>query len=407
MTNTNLPEKLFLEDLEVQGKRVLVRVDFNVPHSNKDSTIDITDDRRIRESLPTIHYLVKNNARVILMSHLGRPKGNRLPESSLSPVAERLGELLNQHVAFANDCIGEEVEKKVSTLENGQILLLENVRFHPGEEENDAEFSAQIARLGDLYINDAFGTAHRAHASTEGVTHLISLCATGYLLRKEIDYLGNALANPGHPFVAIIGGAKISSKIIVLEKLLDRVDSLLIGGGMAYTFFKAMGHEIGHSLLEGNKQNEALRILQAAEQKEGVELLLPVDCVVAEGPGGEQKKIVSSESIPADLEGLDIGPKTSQIYCDKVLNAKTVVWNGPMGMFEESAFAEGTNAVARALVETTANGATTIIGGGDSALAIQQAGLDKKVSHVSTGGGASLEFLEGKILPGLAALTDK
>ena len=407
MTNTNLPEKLFLEDLDVQGKRVLVRVDFNVPLSNKDSTIEITDDRRIRESLPTIHYLVKNNARVILMSHLGRPKGKRLAESSLSPVAEKLGELLNKPVAFANDCIGKEVEKKVSALENGQILLLENLRFHPGEEKNDPEFSAQIAKLGDLYINDAFGTAHRAHASTEGVTHVISLCAAGYLLRKEIDYLGKALANPGRPFVAIIGGAKISSKIIVLEKLLDRVDSLLIGGGMAYTFFKAMGREIGNSLLEGDKQNEALRILQAAGQKDGVELLLPVDCVVAEGPGGEKKQIVSTEAIPSELEGLDIGPETSQIYCDRVLNAKTVVWNGPMGMFEESAFAEGTNAVARALVETTAKGATTIIGGGDSALAIQQAGLDKKVSHVSTGGGASLEFLEGKILPGLAALTDK
>lgn len=407
-TENQVPEKLFVDDLDVRGKRVLVRVDFNVPLSCAEGEeVTITDDRRIRASLTTIRRLVDGGARTVLMSHLGRPKGQRLPGASLESVAKRLAELLERPVAFAGDCVGPVARAKVDELGDGNVLLLENLRFHAGETQNDRAFAEALASLAELYVNDAFGTAHRAHASTVGVTHFIDRCACGYLLRKEIDYLGKALADPGRPFVAIIGGAKISSKITVLERLLDRVDTLLIGGGMAYTFFRAMGREIGKSLLEEKQQKTALEILEKAKGRCDVEVLLPVDCVVAESPDATSgTRTVSTEAIPADLEGLDIGEETARKFGDVIRAAKSVVWNGPMGVFERPAFASGTNAVARALVEATDHGATTIIGGGDSALAIQQAGLDDRVSHVSTGGGASLEFLEGKILPGLAALTD-
>jgi phosphoglycerate kinase len=406
-TNT-IPEKLFIEDLDARGKRVLVRVDFNVPLAGEGGRMAITDDRRIVESLPTIRRLSGDGARVILMSHLGRPKGKRAPEASLEPVARRLGELLGKPIAFAADCIGEAAMSKVETLGDGDVLLLENLRFHAGEEKNDPAFAAALASLGDLYVNDAFGSAHRAHASTEGITRHMAACACGYLLRKELDYLGAALADPGRPFVAVIGGAKISTKINVLERLLDRVDTLLVGGGMAYTFFKAMGREIGGSLLEEGQEQTALGILDKAKRKRGVELLLPVDCVAAEAAtAAARRQTVSTEAIPADLAGFDIGPRTSRRYAEIVAAAKTVVWNGPMGKFEEPTFAAGTRAVAEAMARATARGAVTIVGGGDSALAIQQCGLEKQVSHVSTGGGASLEFLEGKVLPGVAALTDR
>ncbi len=401
-------KKLFIEDLDVAGKRVLVRVDFNVPLAREDGAPRITDDRRIRASLPTIERLVSGGARTILVSHLGRPKGTRDPAASLAPVAKRLSQLLGRPVAFADDCVGDAVAGKVEALGAGDVLLLENLRFHAGEEKNDPEFARQLASLADLYVNDAFGTAHRAHASTEGVTRHIARCACGYLLRKELDYLGKALAEPERPFVAIIGGAKISSKITVLERLLDRVDTLLIGGGMAYTFLKSMGREIGKSLLEEDHLQTAASILEKARARDGVELLLPTDCVVAEAPNAEaRRQTVSAEAMPADMMGLDIGPETAKRFAGVVLGAGTVIWNGPMGMFEEPAFAAGTRAVAEALASATERGATTIIGGGDSALAIQEAGLDDRVSHVSTGGGASLEFLEGKVLPGVAALTDR
>jgi phosphoglycerate kinase len=407
-TENQVPEKLFLEDLEVRGKRVLVRVDFNVPMEKQGGRMVITDDRRIVESKPTIDYLCRQGARAILMSHLGRPKGKRAPDDSLKPVAERLAEILGRAVQLADDCIGDAVERQARALADGQVLLLENLRYHDAEEKNDPAFAARLARLGELYVNDAFGTAHRAHASTEGVTRHLSPCAAGYLLQKEIRFLDRALADPARPFAAIIGGAKISSKIAVLERLLDKVDALIIGGGMAYTFFKAMGREIGKSICENEQLSKALEIIAKAKKRPKVELLLPVDCVAAEKPDPAAKRQVAPAGvIPKDLQGLDIGPETIKLFAARVKSAKTVVWNGPMGVFEVPPFDQGTNAIAVALAEATAGGATTIIGGGDSALAIERAGLAGKVSHVSTGGGASLEFLEGKLLPGLAALTDK
>ena len=412
MTAKQIPAKLFVEDVAVTGKRVLVRVDFNVPLANSSGESVITDDRRIVASLPTIRRLINGGARTILMSHLGRPKGKRVPEASLGPVAARLQELLgkepgNAKVQFSPDCVGDEANRAVEELGNGEVLVLENLRFHDGETKNDPAFARELAAHGEIFVNDAFGTAHRAHASTEGVTHFIDTCACGYLLRKELQYLGTALAEPERPFVAIIGGAKVSSKITVLERLLDTVDSLLVGGGMAFTFFKAMGLEIGESLLEEGHQETARKILDKAEANRGVSLYLPTDCVAAnEATATAKRDVVSTHAMPADLKGLDIGPETTKRYAEIVSLAKTVVWNGPMGLFEEPAFAKGTKTVAQALADATSNGATTIVGGGDSALAVEQAGLDTRVSHVSTGGGASLEFLEGAVLPGVAALTD-
>lgn len=395
--------KLTIDKVELKGKRVLVRVDFNVP---LDENLKITDDTRIIESLPTIKKIVSEGGKAILMSHLGRPKGGPNPKYSLKPTAKRLSELLGKEVKLAPDCIGAEVKQMVNQMQNGDVLILENVRFHPEEEKNDPEFAKQLAELGDVYINDAFGSAHRAHASTEGVTKFIKVCAAGFLMQKELEYLGTAVSNPKRPYVAILGGAKISGKIDVINNLLDKVDTLIIGGGMAFTFFKAQGKEIGKSLLEEEKIELAKEVLQKV-QNTGVKFLLPVDVVVAtEFNNNSPSTVMNVDSIPSDKMGLDIGPETIKLFRDEILKAKTVVWNGPMGVFEFDNFAKGTFEIAKALAEATSNGVVTVIGGGDSAAAIAKAGLKDKVSHVSTGGGASLEFLEGKILPGVAALND-
>lgn len=389
-----------VRDIDLQGKRVLCRVDFNVPLKEG----RITDDTRIRESLPTIRYVLEQNgARLILMSHLGRPKGKAAPEFSLKPAAERLSELLGRPVAMAPDCVGPAVEDLVAKLEPGEVLLLENVRFHKQEEANDPEFAAALARLGDLYVNDAFGSAHRAHASTEGVARIIPGVA-GFLMEKEIRFLGGVLENPEKPFVAIIGGAKVSSKIGVLESLLARVSSLIIGGGMAYTFLKVQGIEVGKSLVE-EELLETARSLLAQAERQSVRVLLPVDHKVgAEFNDSTAAEYVDGPSIPTDKIGMDIGQKTLEQYKRAVAEARTVVWNGPLGVFEFAQFAEGTHEIARAVA---ACGGTTVIGGGDSVAAVKKFGLDAKISHVSTGGGASLEFLEGKTLPGIAALGEK
>jgi 3-phosphoglycerate kinase len=395
--------KLTIDNVKLEGKRVLVRVDFNVP---LDENQNITDDRRITSALPTIQKIISDGGKAILMSHLGRPKGEVKHEFSLKPVAVKLSELLEQEVKFANDSVGEEVTKLVSELKNGEVLLLENLRFHNAETKNDEAFAKELASYGDIYVNDAFGTAHRAHASTEGVTKFIDTCVAGYLMQKELEYLDGAIANPKRPFTAILGGAKISGKIDVIENLLEKVDTLIIGGGMAYTFYKAQGYEIGTSLLDADKIELAKEMLKKFESSK-VKVLLPVDVMVAKDfDNNSPAEAVRVNSIPADKMGLDIGPETRELFSNEIKQSKTVVWNGPMGVFEFPNFAYGTNAVANALVEATENGAITIIGGGDSAAAIKQAGLDDKVSHVSTGGGASLEFLEGKVLPGVAALTD-
>ncbi len=395
--------KLTIDKVDLKGKRILVRVDFNVP---LDENLNITDDIRITESLPTINKIIAEGGKAILMSHLGRPKGGPNPKYSLKPTAKRLGELLGKEVKLAPDCIGEETKAMVNAMQNGDVLILENVRFHPEEEKNDPEFAKQLAELGDVYINDAFGSAHRAHASTEGVTKYIKVCAAGYLMQKELDYLGGAITNPKRPYVAILGGAKISGKIDVINNLLGKVDTLIVGGGMAYTFYKAEGKEIGTSLLEAEKIDLAKEVLANAK-KSGIKFLLPVDVVVAsEFNNDSPSSVVSVDSIPSDKMGLDIGPATVKLFTDELLNAKTIVWNGPMGVFEFDNFAKGTNAIAQALADATAKGAITVIGGGDSAAAISKAGLKDKVSHVSTGGGASLEFLEGKALPGVVALND-
>ena len=397
--------KLFLEDLDVAGKRVLVRVDFNVP---LDDQGQITDDRRIQATLPTIRWLVEHGARVVLMSHLGRPKGQRVPEMSLAPVAKRLGELLGSSVVMANDCVGPEVAVHVEALSDGDVLLLENLRFHAEETANDPEFATQLSLLGDVYVNDAFGAAHRAHASTEGAALHFDERAAGYLMKKELDYLDAALEQPQRPFVAIIGGAKISGKIDVMRALLDKVDHLLVGGGMSYTFQKALGYEIGGSLVENDRLDMAREIYETAKELGDQKLVLPVDNLSVPEFGNTTDVVaVDADSIPADRDCIDIGPKTIEKYAGIVRDAKTVVWNGPLGAFETPAYAEGTRAIARALVECTQAGGTTIVGGGDSAAALGQMGLDEQVSHVSTGGGASLEFLEGKKLPGVEALSDK
>lgn len=395
--------KLSIDKIELKGKRVLVRVDFNVP---LDENLNITDDIRITSSLPTIKKIIAEQGKVILMSHLGRPKGAPVPKYSLKPAAKRLSELLGQEVKMASDCIGQEVSDLVSSMKEGDVVLLENLRFHAEEEKNVPEFAKELASLGDVYINDAFGSAHRAHASTEGVTKYINTCASGYLMQKELDYLGKAITEPERPYCAILGGAKISGKIDVIQNLFPKVDTLIIGGGMAYTFYKAMGHEIGKSLLEEEKVEMAKEILQKAKEAK-VNFLLPVDVVVTPDFSNDApSEVVGIDSIPADKMGMDIGPKTVELFKNEILKSKTVIWNGPMGVFEFDNFAKGTNAIATALVEATGKGATTIIGGGDSAAAIKKAGLDDKVSHVSTGGGASLEFLEGKQLPGVVALND-
>ena len=396
--------KLTVDDLKVKGQRVLVRVDFNVP---LDEHRGITDDTRIRESLPTIRHIVDQGGVPVLMSHLGRPKGEAVPKLSLKPVAERLEALLGGPVRRTTDCVGPDAERMVGASEPGQVVLLENLRFHPEEEGNDAGFAEQLARLGDMYVNDAFGAAHRAHASTVGVTEFFAQCAAGYLMEKEIRYLSMAIADPKRPFLAILGGAKISGKIDVIENLFDKVDVLIIGGGMAYTFFKAQGLEIGGSLLEEDRVELAGELLRRAERS-NVRVLLPVDCVVADQfAENANTKIVPKEEIPADWEALDIGTETRALFAKEVDEANTIVWNGPMGVFEMDRFAAGTNAVADALARATDRGAATIIGGGDSAAAIAKAGLRDRMTHISTGGGASLEYLEGKDLPGIAALTEK
>ncbi|MFZ5570060.1 MAG: phosphoglycerate kinase [Thermodesulfobacteriota bacterium] len=396
--------KLFVEDMALAGKRVLMRVDFNVPLQNG----KVTDDNRIRAALPTIRYILDQRGRLVLMSHLGRPKGKRVAEMSLKPCAAVLAGLLGKHVAFVEDCVGSEVETAVGSLGEGEVLLLENLRFYNAETDNEDDFAARLARLGDVYVNDAFGTAHRAHASTEGVTRHIRQCAAGYLLKKEIDYLGKVLRNPESPFVAVLGGAKISGKIDVIDSLLPKVDRLIIGGGMSFTFFKAMGMEIGRSLLEEDKIDLAKSLLEKGKSK----IILPLDCMVSEQVDFKQRtvgplKAVPFNRMPAEGYGLDIGPETIRRFAEIVNEAKTVLWNGPMGVFEIEETARGTYAIANALADSTKKGAITVIGGGDSAAAVEKAGMAAAVSHVSTGGGASLEFLEGKVLPGVAALTDK
>ncbi len=395
--------KKTIDDVELKGKKVLMRADFNVP---LDENQNITDDRRITAALPTIERIIEKGGKLILMSHLGRPKGKVVPEMSLAPVAKRLSELLDKEVRFANDCVGPEVEKMANELNEGEILLLENLRFHKEETDNDEEFSKKLASLGEIYVNDAFGTAHRAHASTVGVTKFIETCVAGYLMQKELDYLGNAIANPTRPFTAILGGAKIAGKIDVIENLFSKVDTLIIGGGMAFTFLKAMDYTVGKSLVDEEKLDVAKKILKKAETA-NVQFLLPIDIAVAsEFSNDSPKDIVDVDRIPDDKMGLDIGPKSIRVFKEEILRSKTVVWNGPMGVFEFDNFAEGTNAIAQALAEATLEGAVTIVGGGDSAAAIKKAGLEDRVSHVSTGGGASLEFLEGKKLPGVEALND-
>jgi len=395
--------KLSIDKVDLKNKRVLVRVDFNVP---LDENKNVSDDLRIKASLPTIKKIIHDGGKAILMSHLGRPKGERKATLSLKPASDRLSELIGQEVKLAPDCIGSATEKLINEMQSGDVILLENLRFHKEEEKNDPDFSKELAKLGDIYINDAFGSAHRAHASTEGVTRFIKICAAGYLMQKELDYLGTALANPKRPYCAVLGGAKISGKIDVITNLMDKVDTLIIGGGMAFTFFKAQGKEIGKSLLESEKLELATELLEKL-QSSSIKFLLPVDIVVAdEFSNDSPSQTVSVDKIPSDKRGLDIGKESIKLFTDELLKSKTIIWNGPMGVFEMSNFAKGTFAVAQALANATEKGAVTVIGGGDSAAAISDAGLEDKVSHVSTGGGASLEFLEGKVLPGVAALTD-
>ena len=393
--------KKTVKDVDVRSKRVLVRVDYNVP---LDANGNVSDDKRITASLPTINYLLEQGARIILCSHLGRPKGEVKKEFSLAPVAKRLKELLpNVNIYFASDCIGEEAERKAAALKDGEILLLENLRFHKEEEKNDPEFAKKLASLAEIYVSDAFGTVHRAHASTAGVAAYLPAVA-GFLIGKELSIMGGALENPERPFVAILGGAKVADKIGVITNLLNKCDTLLIGGGMAYTFFKAMGYEIGDSLLDAESIDLAKQLMETAKQK-GVKLLLPVDTVVAKAFAADAEHMtVAANAIPAGWQGLDIGEKTRELFAAEIKNAKTVIWNGPMGVFEFPEFAKGTEAVAKACAEC---GGTTIIGGGDSASAVKKLGYADKMTHISTGGGASLEFLEGKVLPGVAALNDK
>ncbi len=396
--------KMSVEDINPAGKKVFVRVDFNVP---QDESLKITDDTRIRESLKTIQYLSSKGARVILCSHLGRPKGKKNDKYSLKPVAVRLSELLKKPVVMMPDCVGDAVKAEIAKMTDGDVALLENVRFYDQEEKNDPVFAKQLSELADMYVNDAFGTAHRAHASTEGVTKYLKPCVAGFLMMKEIKYLGGAVSNPARPFVAIIGGAKISGKIEVIQNLMNLADTVIVGGGMAYTFFKSQGLEVGKSLLEADKVELAKTTLEKSKSL-GKPLLLPVDNVIAQDlKEGVPTKVVPSTQIPVDWEGLDVGPETLKKYEEVLNKAKTIFWNGPVGAFEVKPFDKGTLAIAKMLAAATARGASTIVGGGDSVAAVTQMGLESKMSHVSTGGGASLEFMEGKQLPGIVALTDK
>jgi phosphoglycerate kinase len=392
--------KKSIRDVDVKGKRVFCRVDFNVPMQDG----VITDETRIRAALPTIQYLAENGAKVILASHFGRPKGQVVEELRLTPVAKRLGELLGKNVIKTDEAYGPVVQEAVAGMSEGDVLLLENVRFYAGEEKNDPALAKEFAALADLYVNDAFGAAHRAHASTAGIAEYIP-AVSGFLMEKEIEVLGKALSNPDRPFTAIIGGAKVRDKIGVISNLLDKVDNLIVGGGLAYTFIKAQGHEIGKSLLEEDKVDLAKEFMETAKQK-GVNFYVPVDIVVADGFSNDANtQEVSVDAIPSDWEGLDIGPKTREIYADVIRNSKLVIWNGPMGVFELDTFAKGTKAVADALAESP--NTYSVIGGGDSAAAVEKFGLADKMSHISTGGGASLEFMEGKELPGVVRLNDK
>jgi phosphoglycerate kinase len=393
--------KLSIKDINFAGKRVFMRVDFNVPLNDAS---EITDDTRIRASLPTIQYALGEGARLILASHLGRPKGKPNPKMSLKPAATRLSELLGKPVAFAADCVGPEVEKQALALKDGEVLLLENLRFHPEEEKNVPEFARRLAALAEVYVNDAFGTAHRAHASTEGITHFLSPCAAGLLMEKELEYLGKAVQNPARPYVAIVGGAKVSDKIELLENFAKLADTVLVGGAMAYTFLKAEGVEVGQSKVQDDKLESAKALLNSA-QSSGKKFLLPKDHVVAEKfDASAPAEVVNTVSIPAGRIGMDIGPATRAEYAQEIAGAKTIVWNGPMGVFEMPQFAEGTLAIAKAVA---ASSALSIVGGGDSVAAVKKMGLADKISHISTGGGASLEFLSGLTLPGVAALTEK
>ena len=393
--------KKTVKDIDLKDKKVLVRCDFNVP---MDENKNITDNRRIVAALPTIKYLLEQNCKIVLCSHLGRPKGEFKPEFSLAPVAKELSKQLNMEVTMAKDVIGEDACKKVEKLNNGEILLLENLRFHREETDNDPEFAKKLASFGEVFVNDAFGTAHRAHASTEGVTKFLP-AVSGFLIEKELEFLGNALENPKRPYVAILGGAKVSDKIGVIDSLLEKVDTLMIGGGMAYTFFKAQGYSVGDSLCEEDKCDLALELMAKAKEK-GVKMLLPIDTKIGkEFKADTESKTVAWTDIPDGWQGFDIGEKTIEMFRKELNNAKTIVWNGPLGLFEFEQFAVGTDAIAHKLANL--NDAITIVGGGDSAAAVEKAGLASKISHVSTGGGASLEFLEGKKLPGIEALLDK
>ncbi len=416
--------KLTVRDINARGKRVFMRVDYNVPLEEKDGRMVITDETRIRETLPTLNLLIEQGARIILAAHMGRPRGKREPSMSLRPVAARLADLLGRPVAFVDDCIGEKVQKTAEVMKPGDVLLLENVRYYDEEEKNDPAFAEKLAKVADVYVNDAFGAAHRAHASTEGVARAVAKrggqCAAGLLMERELKFLGEELEKPSKPFVVILGGAKVSDKIMVIEKLLEKADSILIGGAMAYTFRLAQEHKTGKSLVEADKTDVAKSALQKAKAR-GVRFQLPVDDLIATPVKTEKldkkgKPVVEYQDVrvnnsldcPDEAAGLDIGPATVKAYADEIAKAKTILWNGPMGLFEDKRFAEGTFAVARAVAEVTQrHGATSIIGGGDSVKALNKAQLGDKVTFMSTGGGASLEFLEGKVLPGVAALSEK